>query len=169
MATSAIARRDQSPPPRVEVLTTARGPGQPAGRMLISSPLEIDAVVRRIPEARVLTLAALRANLARNHKADYTCPLTTGGFVRVVADAAEEERAAGIGRTAPWWRIVRDDGSMLDTLPGGPIEQARRLAAEGVTVLHLGKLPRLTDVEHFAWSPPLLGRAAGKKPPPRKR
>lgn len=168
MPKSAIEKRDTTAPPRVEVLREPKGNNYPPGRMLISSPLEIDAVVRRIPAGRVLTLGALRDNLARNHRADYACPITTGIFLRIVAEAAEEERAAGGGRIAPYWRVVRDDGTLLDKLPGGPAAQARLLAADGVEVLHLGKLPRLTDVDHYAWSPPLLGKAAGRKPAPGK-
>lgn len=166
MAKSAVDKRDHADPPRVEVQTEGTG-NYPPGRMLISSPLEIDAVVRRIPPGRVLTMGALRDNLARNHKADYTCPLTTGIFLRIVAEATEEEKAGGQLRTAPYWRVVRDDGALLDKLPGGVEAQARRLDEEGVVVLRLGKTPRVTEVEHFAWEPPLLGKAAGRKPPAR--
>jgi len=158
MTRTAIDKRDHADPPRVEVLEEAKGPAMPAGRMLISSPLELDAVIRRIPEGRVVTLGTLRANLARSRHADYTCPLTTGIFLRIVAEAAEEERAAGGGRITPYWRVVRDDGTLIDKLPGGTAAQARRLAVDGVEVLHLGKVPRLLDVDHWAWTPPLLGK-----------
>jgi alkylated DNA nucleotide flippase Atl1 len=165
MTRSAIEKRDQHAPAKVEVLTAAKGASYPAGRMLISAPLELDAVIRRIPAGRVLTLGALRANLARNHRADYTCPLTTGIFLRIVAEAAEEERATIGGRIAPYWRVVRDDGALIDKLPGGVAAQARRLAAEGVVVLHLGKVPVVSGVDHFGWDPPQLGKAAGRRPP----
>ena len=111
----------------------------------------------------VLTVGELRANLARNHRADYTCPLTTGIFLRVVAEAAEEERATLGGRIAPYWRVVHDDGTMIDKLPGGVAAQARRLAEEDVVIFHLGKGPVVSGLEHFAWHPPLLGKALGRK------
>ena len=125
MARTAIDKRDHADPPRVEVLTESKSPNYPVGKMLISSPRELEAVIHRIPEGRVLTLAALRANLAKAHRADYTCPLTTGIFLRVVGEAAEEERAARGGDVAPYWRVVRDDGALIDTLPGGTEAQAR--------------------------------------------
>lgn len=165
MAKSAIEKRDGAAPAKVEMIEVAKGPGYPVGRMLVSSPLELDAVIRRIPEGRVLTMGALRANLARNHKADYTCAMTTGIFLRVVAEAAEEERGARGGAVAPYWRVVHDDGSLNDKLPGGIEAQARRLGSEGVELFHLGKTPRVSDVEHFGWQPPLLGKAAGRRPP----
>lgn len=164
MAT-AIEKRDQTGPAKVEVLAEGKGNNYPPGRMLVSTPRELDAVIRRIPEGRVLLLGALRAVLARDRRADYTCPITTGIFLRIVAEAAEEERAAGGGRLAPYWRVVRDDGSLIDKLPGGTAAQARRLEAEGVHVLKLGKRHLLGDVEHFAWDPPPLGKAGrGRRP-----
>jgi alkylated DNA nucleotide flippase Atl1 len=164
MARTAIDKRDHAPPAKVEVLTEPKGPGYPPGRMVIATPLEIDAIVRRIPRGRVLTMDALRASLAGNHKADYACPLTTGIFLRIVAEASEEERVAAGARLAPYWRVVRDDGTVLDKLPGGPEAMARLLSADGVDVLALGKLPRVVHVETLAWTPPPLGKAAGKPP-----
>ena len=165
MGTSAREQRDGSAPAQIEVIDVERRAGYPVGRMLVSSPLELDAVIRRIPEGRVLTLGELRSNLARTHGADYTCPRTTNSFLLVVAEASLEERSSGLRYTAPYWRVVHDDGTMIDELPGGIEEQVRRLAAEGVVVLHLGKTPRLTDVEHYAWHPPLLGKAALRRVP----
>jgi alkylated DNA nucleotide flippase Atl1 len=162
MARSAIDKRDHAPPPRVEVQEVGR-PGFPAGRMLISSPLDLQAVVQRIPEGRVLTLGALRDRLARDRRADYTCPLTTGIFLRIVAEAAEEARPTARAAVTPYWRVVRDDGALIDKLPGGTEAQGRRLTAEGVTVLFVGKTPRVTTVEHFAWSPPPAARRPARR------
>ncbi|KAB2906558.1 MAG: MGMT family protein [Kofleriaceae bacterium] len=160
MTRTAIDKRDATGPAKVEVLTKAKGGNYPPGKMLVSTPLEIEAIVRRIPEGRVLTLGALRAALARSHKADYTCPITTGIFLRIVGEAAEEERAAGKTAVTPYWRVVRDDGTLIDKLPGGDAAQARRLEREDVHVMHLGARRRLSDVDHYAWSPPPLKRSA---------
>ena len=157
MARSAIDRRDHGEPARVEVILAAR-PGVPAGKLLIPSPVEVDALVRRIPLGQVLVLGALRASLARAHRADGACPTTTAACVDVVGAAAEEERGLGRGPVAPYWRVVRDDGALIETLPGGLEAQARRLTAEGVTVLFLGKVPRVTEISHFAWTPPPLAK-----------
>jgi alkylated DNA nucleotide flippase Atl1 len=162
VAKTAIAKRDQAPPPRVEVITVAK-PGAPVGRRLIASPLAVERVIRAVPEGRVVTTGALRSALARDHRADYTCPLTAGIFVRIVAEAAEEDRAAGRGPVAPYWRVVRDDGALLDTLPGGVAAQARALDREGVVVLRLGATPRVTEVDHFAWSPPPAARRPARQ------
>jgi len=133
-----IQKRDAAPAPRVEVLTEPKGANYPPGRMLISSPREIAAVVAGIARGQVLTLGAVRQQLALAHDADYTCPLTTGIFLRVAAEAAEEE-----GAVLPTWRVVRDDGKLLDKLPGGPSAQAERLRAEGHRVSQRGASWRL--------------------------
>ena len=63
-----------------------------------------------------------------------TCPLVTGIFLRIVAEAAEEDARGGKPEITPYWRVVRDDGSLNDRFPGGPSAQARRLEAEGHAV-----------------------------------
>jgi len=153
----AIDQRDSAPAPRIE-----RG-------LLVSSPRELDAVIHRIPEGRVATIGAIRTSVARSHKAEDADPVSTRAFLRVVAQAAEEERAAGGGRIAPYWRVVNDDGSLVEEFPGAYAAQDRALTAEGVTVLHLGKVPKVTTIEHFAWQPPPLGKGVANRPPPAPR
>jgi alkylated DNA nucleotide flippase Atl1 len=101
------------------------------GTMLIPNPLDVDALIRKVPRGRVVTQAQLREQLARAAGADVACPITTGIFVRVVAEAAAEQLSAGKSRVTPYWRVVREDGRLLEKLPGGPARQAERLAAEG--------------------------------------
>ncbi len=62
------------------------------GMMLIPTALQVDAMIRKIPRGQVSTLAQIRSRLARWHNADLTCPLVTGIFLRIVAEAAEEDR-----------------------------------------------------------------------------
>lgn len=128
-------------------------------------PRPLEAIVRRIPEGRVLTVGALHDALARTHAPD-----PPDALLRTIAEAAAEPVPPG-ARAAPYWRVVRDDGSLHDALPGGIAAQARALAAEGVVVLHLGKVPRVTEVTHFAWTPPPLGKSPRvlDAPPARKK
>jgi alkylated DNA nucleotide flippase Atl1 len=98
--------------------------------MLIASPLAVAEAVEQVPAGRVITMGGLRAQLAERYGAEYTCPLTTGIFLRIAAEAAVEEGDGG--RQTPYWRVVRDDGRLLDKLPGGAAAQAKLLLAEGV-------------------------------------
>jgi alkylated DNA nucleotide flippase Atl1 len=123
---NAVLKRERARPPRIETLAAPKGRQFPAGRMLIASPLAVAKAVQAIPLGRVLRMPELREELAREYGADYACPLSTGIFLRIAAEAAEEE-----GSYLPWWRVVDKDGKPMAKLPGGPAEQRRRLAAEG--------------------------------------
>ncbi|HYD80697.1 MAG TPA: 6-O-methylguanine DNA methyltransferase [Paucimonas sp.] len=104
------------------------------GKMLIPCPRDIDAAIREIKRGKLLTTQELRDELARRHGAQTACPLVTGIFVRVCAEAAEEDRSAGKKRIAPYWRVVREDGGLLEKIPGGAEAQAQYLQAEGHTI-----------------------------------
>lgn len=138
---TAIQKRDGAEAPRVEVLTEPKGANYPPGRMLISSPREIAEVVAGIPQGAVMTMSALRRALADRHDADYTCPLTTGIFLRIAAEASDEENGA-----LPYWRVVRDDGKLLDKLPGGTVAQAQHLKAEGHKITVKGATHRVAEL-----------------------
>lgn len=129
-AKTAVWKRDAARAPQVKHLTARLSPLYPAGAMLVASPLAVAEVVEQIPEGRVMTMSQLREQLANHFGADYTCPMTTGIFLRIAAEAAREE--GNEGRRTPYWRVVRDDGKLLDKLPGGPAAQAKLLLNEGV-------------------------------------
>jgi alkylated DNA nucleotide flippase Atl1 len=109
------------------------------GKLLIPHPLDVDTAIRRIPEGRVVTTGELRRQLAHEFGADTTCPMCTGMFLRIVAEASEERKA---GKT-PYWRVVGDDGKLNPKLPGGVAAQAAALRREGHTIKP-GAQPRLT-------------------------
>ena len=112
------------------------------GRMLIPRPRDVEAAMRRPRKGRLITQAQIRRMLAEAAGADCACPLTTGMFVRIVAEAAEEDRRAGKSRITPYWRTIREDGKLNDKFPGGASAQASKLRHEGVIVaLGKGKQP----------------------------
>lgn len=80
---------------------------KPGQKILISTPAAIEAALNQVPMGTTITVADLRSNLAQSHSADATCPLTTGIFLRIVAEKGLEE-----GNPAPFWRVV-DPGSPL--------------------------------------------------------
>ncbi len=145
--------------PRLVTLTTPKGSNYPAGTMLIASPTVITAVLAHVPAGRVVTSSALRAALAQAYDADYTCPMTTGIFLRMAAESAD---AAGAGDAVPWWRVVRDDGGLNDKLPGGAAGQARHLAREGVAVSK-AKKPKVLDVAAVSWPVSAAARRAAAR------
>ncbi len=65
------------------------------GTMLLPSPREVDALIRTVRKGSVITVSQIRETLAQRYAADVTCPLVTGIFVRIAAEAAEEDAAGG--------------------------------------------------------------------------
>ena len=104
------------------------------GAMVVSSPAEIDALIKRIEPGQVATLDDLRQALAKRHKVAVACPVSTAIFANMCARAAEERRASGVAVDAltPWWRVLKSGGFLNPKLPGGVERQAALLAAEGV-------------------------------------
>lgn len=104
------------------------------GTMLIPKPLDVDALIRKARKGKLLTVSEIRSKLARDNSVDTACPLTTGIFVRIVAEAAEEDLRDGKKQVTPYWRVIKDDGSLNEKFPGGAKAQARRLKEEGHSV-----------------------------------
>src|SRR5215467_14998470 len=98
------------------------------GRMVIPRPLDVDALIRQVPKGRLVTVLQLREELARRSKVDVACPLCTGIFVRIVAEAAEEDRRTGRSTITPFWRVISSEGRLNPKFPGGVAVQKRRLA-----------------------------------------
>jgi len=70
----------------------------------------------------------MRVDLANSNKADCTCPLTTGIFLRIVAEAAFETINGGNSPdTTPFWRVIEPKASIVKKLSfdGAFIQQMR--------------------------------------------
>lgn len=116
--------------------------GSGRGSMLIPSPRQVDALIRGVRKGRLITVTRIREILSAKHMTNVTCPLTTGIFVRIAAEAAEEDAQAGKTRITPYWRVVKEDGSLNPKFPGGAGRQAERLRAEGHRIVPAsGKRP----------------------------
>jgi len=117
------------------------------GSMLIPTPKLIAKVVCGIGKGRLMTIGEIRRTLANEFSADVTCPLTTGIFLRIAAEAAEEDRANGRKRVTPYWRVVKENGGLNPKFPGGEPEQARHLRREGFKIIKRGKSSFVKDFE----------------------
>jgi hypothetical protein len=106
-----------------------------AHTMVVSTPLEVDGIMRRVPKGRLTTLDEVRAFLAHEYDADIACPLSTGIFINIAAAAAEEMRAQGEGDITPYWRTLKPGGRLNEKYPGGVEAQKAMLEAEGFAVV----------------------------------
>jgi hypothetical protein len=117
------------------------------GPMVIPAPTEVDALMKRVPKGRVVTINELRAALAAKHKVSFACPITTGIFSWIAAHAAEEAAAAGVKRITPYWRTLKTGGELNPKYPGGVAASAKRLRAEGHRIVRKGKRVLIADLE----------------------
>lgn len=108
------------------VVTESDFAGIRAGsRLLIASPEILARYLMGIPPGELRSIVRLRNELARRHRADATCPVTTAIYLRVVAESAWEDLRAGVprDRVPPFWRVID---------PGSPI--ARRLSCGSAVI-----------------------------------
>lgn len=82
--------------------------------MLIATPQIVDGYVNNIPLGFFTSQEVMRDDLATEYHATFTCPLTTGIFLRIVAEAAYEEflKDGDSKEITPFWRII-EPGSKL--------------------------------------------------------
>jgi hypothetical protein len=71
------------------------------GVVVIPAPREVDEVMRRVPRGKLTTINEIRAVLARRHRADFGCPITTGIFAWIAAHAAAEAATGGGNTSRP--------------------------------------------------------------------
>jgi hypothetical protein len=117
------------------------------GRFVIPAPREVDALMKQVPKGRVATINELRTALARKHKTDFACPITTGIFSWIAAHAAAEDEVEGKKRITPFWRTLKTGGEINPKYPGGVDGLARRLRAEGHKTIAKGKRVLVADFE----------------------
>ena len=109
------------------------------GTFVIPAPLEVDGIMRKIPKGKLITINEIRAKLAKKHKVDFGCPITTGIFAWIAANAAEEMAAEGKKRITPYWRTLKAGGELNPKYPGGIRNVRSRLKAEGHKIVSKGK------------------------------
>jgi len=115
--------------------------------IVVPAPAEVDAVMRRVPEGKLATISEIRACLAKKHRTNLACQMTTGIFAWIAAHAAEEARAAGEKRVTPYWRTLKAGGELNPKYPGGIAALSRLLRAEGHRVERRGRKYVVRDYE----------------------
>ena len=122
------------------------------GYMLIAAPIEYDEVMKRVPEGKLVTASEIRDFLAKKHKADFTCHLTAGIFINIVANASDEREKQGSNDHTPYWRTLKKNGELNEKYPGGLDHHRILLEAEGHEIIKRGKKYLIKDLEKALYS-----------------
>ena len=135
--------------PRVAEITDKMSKRWGTGTVVIPAPKEVDEIMAKVPQGKVITINQIRSLLAQRHGATIGCPLTTGIFAQIAARAAEEAAAEGRKDITPYWRTLKSKGELNEKFPGGVEAQATRLKAEGhdIELDKAGKPRRVKDFE----------------------
>ena len=139
--------RDSEGLPKVQKISGKMSKRWGRGTVLIPAPLEVDEMMRKVPRGRLVTINEIRSALARRHNATIGCPLTTGIFAWIAANAAEEQRRQGNQDITPYWRTLKKGGVLNEKYPGGADAQKRLLEQEGHRVVPKGKRYVVADFE----------------------
>lgn len=121
-------------PAHVAVLEKAFG-GVPAGaRLAISTPADIAKLLAKTRPGETMSIPDLRANIAKQMKADAACPVTTSIFLRIVAEAALEDLEAGAdaAKVTPFWRAIDPNTPLAAKLSCGAAGVTRLRKADGI-------------------------------------
>jgi hypothetical protein len=107
--------------------------GMKAGQiMLVPSARLVDDFIRTIPKGTSMDVKTLRRRLARQHRAEVTCPITLGFHLRTVAEAAYEayRQGARLSQVTPVWRVLDEKTPTTAKLSCGPAFITRQRARE---------------------------------------
>ena len=126
-----LDRAEQSQVKPVQVAIAGMQVGQ---IMLVPTARQVDAFIRTIPCGQSMSTQALRAAMAAQHRAQVTCPITTGFHLRTVAEAAFErfEQGASMDEATPFWRVLDSSAPTSRKLSFGYEFVRRQRAAEGL-------------------------------------
>jgi alkylated DNA nucleotide flippase Atl1 len=133
--------------PKVERIEGKLSKRWGSGTVAIPAPLDVDAIMKKVPRGRLITINEIRSLVAEQHGATIGCPITTGIFAWISAHAAEESAEQGKKRTTPYWRTLKTGGEINPKYPGGVKQLRARLEAEGHRVVAKGKRLIVADFE----------------------
>lgn len=122
--------------PKIQILKDQASIQKYGGeKMYFAPPMAYDALMRQVPQGKLLTVGAMREHLAKRAGADFTDPITAGIFVSIAAWASHQREQD----KTPYWRTLKANGALNEKYPGGAQAQKEKLEAEGHVVLQKGR------------------------------
>ena len=104
-----------------------------AKTMVVPKPMDVYNIMKAVSEGKLITTAVIRKILAEKYNVDTACPLTTGIFVNISANASVE-----LHDDMPYWRTLKTNGKLNPKYPNAPEEQIALLESEGFEIITKG-------------------------------
>ena len=105
------------------------------GKMLLPCPATIAALIKNIPEHQLVTTDLLRKMLTEQFQVQGTCPVTTQKALQSIAHNPNSRVA--------YWRVIKKNGELMASYPGGLESHAALLREEGFSIDTEGKHPKI--------------------------
>lgn len=135
---------DNKDMPKIKVINDEKTIKKYGGtRMLLAPPLYYEKLMRKVPKGKLITAGQIRKYLAKENNADFTCPLTAGIFINIVAWASYQRKED----ITPYWRTLKTNGELNNKYPEGIELQKRLLEEEGHTIIQKGSKYYVKDFE----------------------
>lgn len=134
--------KDSKDMPKIVTITDEKSIEKYGGsKMYFAPPLDYDAVMRRVPSGKVITVGDIREYFSAQNNADFTDPITAGIFCSIAAWASFQRK----DDKTPYWRTLKANGELNPKYPGGVEEQKKQLEAEGFTIITKGR----TNIRYY--------------------
>ncbi len=135
---------DNKDMPKIKIINDEKTIKKYGGtRMFFAPPLYYDKLMRKVPKGNLITVRQIREYLAKENNADFTCPLTAGIFINIVAWASYQRKED----ITPYWRTLKTNGELNNKYPEGIELQKRLLEEEGHTIIQKGSKYYVKDFE----------------------
>lgn len=135
---------DNKDMPKIKIINDEKTIKKYGGtRMFFAPPLYYDKLMRKVPKGNLITAGQIREYLAKENNADFTCPLTGGIFINIVAWASYQRKED----ITPYWRTLKTNGELNNKYPEGIELQKRLLEEEGHTIIQKGSKYYVKDFE----------------------
>lgn len=82
------------------------------GKMLHPDILMVENLVRLIPLGKITTVDALAKKMAKDFKADISCPLRTENAVKKIIEKCADNASCD---KLPFWRVVKKDKTIINS------------------------------------------------------
>jgi len=109
-----------------------------SGKMLLPCPATVEALLKKIPEDKLITIDLIRKKLADQFNVQTTCPFNTKLCLRALANDTRKKVA--------YWQVVRGNGELIDYFPGGVAGHAALLSKQGFGIGYAGKKPKVKNL-----------------------
>jgi len=117
--------------------------------VVLVNPSEVVEVMKNVPKGKLITIVEICKKIAEQHGVKGCCSLTTGIFITIAANAADEAAREGKKLNIPYWRTLKAGGFLNEKYPGGLEAHRRLLEKEDHKILQKGKRFAVRDFERY--------------------